>query len=397
MYFFVNTFTMTEYSMHPALRLIGYLCAAAAILGGIYLLYAGMHGASPANQTVMVVFGVALIPLGILIYKASSKLTVTVDDKVIVVETGFKRSEISLSEIDGYRTGEKDYFALIHKDGSKPLQIPKSIRQRKALLRWIEEHYIDVDEREREAETEALLEDDRYGNTREEREGALKKAQTIGKTATGVGLAVMLWTIVFPRPFPLVIYVVLAAPWVAVFLTWSQKGLLRLNKLKKSPYPSAIYLMMGPIFGLLIVVLHYNLYGFPAIAAMELIGLTAVLSLAAISALRTALSLEAKKNLAIGVIVLFAAMYSYSVLIFSDCYFDRSHGQVFTVQVTGKRISSGKTTSYYLEVTPWGKHTEGSEESVSQRFYNSVEPQDSVSIYLTQGKLGIPWYRLFKN
>jgi len=69
-------------------------------------------------------------------------------------------------------------------------------------------------------------------------------------------------------------------------------------------------MMMGPTFGLLIMVLHYNLYGFSAMACMELIGLTAVVSLAAIKALGTALSLEAKKNLAIGIIVLFAGLYS---------------------------------------------------------------------------------------
>jgi hypothetical protein len=386
---------MTEYSMHPVPRIFGYLCAAAAILGGIYLLYAGMRGATPSSQTVELVFGVALIPLGFLIYKASQKLTVTIDDRALVVETGFKSSEILLSEIDGYRRGEKDYFALVRKDGGKPLVIPKSIRKRGALLIWIEERYEDIDARERETETEAMLEDDRYGNTREERETALAKAKKIGTATTVAGLVLAFWPIVYPQPFPLVMYLALAGPWVGVYLTWSQKGLLRLSKTKKSPYPSAVYNMIGPIFGVMLVAFRYHLYGFPPIAWMELIGVTAVLFLVAISALRTALALEEKKNLAIGGIVLFTAMYSYSLLIFSNCYFDRSGGETFTVQVKDKRTSSGKTTTYYLEVTPWGKNAAGSEESVSRGFYNTVEPQDSVHIYLTQGKWGIPWYRFY--
>lgn len=64
------------------------------------------------------------------------------------------------------------------------------------------------------------------------------------------------------------------------------------------------------------------------------------------------------------------------------------------VAVTGKRISSGKSTSYYVSLSPWGRYTADDEVSVSKSFYQSVHTEESLRIFLNDGKWGVPWYRL---
>jgi len=61
------------------------------------------------------------------------------------------------------------------------------------------------------------------------------------------------------------------------------------------------------------------------------------------------------------------------------------------------RISKGKSTSYYITTTPWGRYTQPEEVRVSRSLYQGLQLGDSVNIYLQPGKLGIPWYFLDKK
>jgi hypothetical protein len=60
--------------------------------------------------------------------------------------------------------------------------------------------------------------------------------------------------------------------------------------------------------------------------------------------------------------------------------------------VIDKRISSGKTTSYYLELEPWGPFAEPEEAKISRDEYESVAVGDSVRTALKPGLLNTKWY-----
>jgi len=57
-------------------------------------------------------------------------------------------------------------------------------------------------------------------------------------------------------------------------------------------------------------------------------------------------------------------------------------------------VAHGKSTSYYLRLSPWGQFTKEHEFSVNRSFFNDVRRGDSVNILLSPGALDIPWYRL---
>jgi hypothetical protein len=316
-------------------------------------------------MTACLIFGVLLIPLGACLYREVSRLCITIDGDMLVMQHAFSTRSVVLADIDGYRVGEKNAFFLVIKNGEKSLKLPHGITRRKELLAWIKEKDEDVDGRERAAETEVRLEDSRYGGSREEREQNLQKAGKISKICTGAGFVLFFWFFLYPQPYEIVMLLLFVAPLVAIYLTWSFKGMVRLYSKKSSPYPTLFILIMFPIMAAgLNAFMRYDLYGFSATAWLLLAGMIAI--------------------------------YSYGLLIYTNCHFDRSPAEAWRVAVTDKSESHGKTTTYYLQLSPWGKYAGGKEVKVSRAFYQAVGTQDSVGVLLNKGKWGIPWYRVVR-
>jgi hypothetical protein len=67
---------------------------------------------------------------------------------------------------------------------------------------------------------------------------------------------------------------------------------------------------------------------------------------------------------------------------------------VYPAAVTGQRVSHGRSTSYYLTLSPWGPMTGAFETSVGRRLYNAVNLGDTVEVSLHSGWLHIPWYQV---
>jgi hypothetical protein len=388
---------MNEYPIAPGYKFLGLLFAAAFFFGGLFLLYYAFHAPTRAAMTACLIFGVSLVPLGVYLYKEVGRLCITIDGDMLVMQHAFSTRSIALGDIDGYRIGEKNAFFLVMKNGEKALKLPDGIARRKELLAWIKEKYEDVDARERAAETEVLLEDNRYGGSREEREQNLQKAGMIAKIGTGVGFGLLIWAFVYPQPYDLVMVLLFVAPLAAAYFTWSHKGLMRLYSKKSSPYPTLFLLIFFPILGAgYNAFFRYDLYEFSSAAWLTFAGLTALISVVALSVLREAVSAEAKKAGAVAYVVFMVAIYSYGLLIYSNCHYDRSPAEAWRVQVTDKHESHGKTTTYYLQLSPWGKYADGKEVTVSRAFYLAVAAQDTVGVLLNKGKWGIPWYRVVR-
>jgi hypothetical protein len=384
-----------EYRIATGWKIFAGIFAALCMAGAIFLIGV-MFKPSGSVPVGVVLFGIVFcVGLGLLLWLDTMRTLVVVDDQTLSSTRLFKSRSILLKEIKGYRKGEKDAFNLELVDGGKSLSIPQNLARRKELIEWIAERYEDLDAREREAETAVLLEDDRFGLTREDREIRLATARKFDTGATVAGFGLFIWAIFYPQPYELVMVLLFVAPWLAVGITWYFKGLLKLYKGKKSPYPSMIQLMgLTTAAALIVTAKSYNLYGFGQKGWSMLTGGTIAATIICIAACWQAIASSGKKMLTYILIFAMAAMYSYSLLIFSNCYYDKSPATVYHVAVTGKRVSSGKSTSYYVSLSPWGRYTEDDEVSVSKNFYQSVRTDDSIRVFLNDGKWGVPWYRL---
>jgi DNA-binding HxlR family transcriptional regulator len=64
----------------------------------------------------------------------------------------------------------------------------------------------------------------------------------------------------------------------------------------------------------------------------------------------------------------------------------------FSVGILSKEKSSGKTTSYWLQLEPWGPRAEPSRAYVPYRFWDATAEGATVPVRLRTGALGIRWY-----
>ena len=84
--------------------------------------------------------------------------------------------------------------------------------------------------------------------------------------------------------------------------------------------------------------------------------------------------------------------YSFGGLAQTNALLDHSEGRLFEVPVLTKRISSGKSTTYYFQVGPWGPRTEPNEVSVSRSLYQGTRVGQNICVWLRKGSLGLPWF-----
>jgi hypothetical protein len=231
----------------------------------------------------------------------------------------FNTRSVSLEDIDGYSQGTRGELFIQLKSGDKPFLLPQYLERRKELIEWVIRKYDDVDLREREIALNELMANDQFGVTVDERADRLKGAEMVGTISMIVGLALLFWALIYPRPFEIIMILLLAMPLIAVYITWSYKGMVKLYDSIKSPYPSVI---------------------------------------------------------------------------FFNCHYDQSRPETWRVAVQGKDKSTGKSTGYYLVLSPWGRYSEAKKVSVSSGLYEDVSRNDSVTVCLGEGRLGVGWYWL---
>ena len=383
-----------EYRISRGWKAFSIIIAAAFSIGAVYLI-SGVFKSSARAPLASLVGAFILIALAIYLYLFAMRTLLTVDKYAIKLVGVFSARAILPEDIDGYRIGEKNVFSIHVKNGGKALQIPGSLERRSELIEWFRQNYEDIDARALVAETEGLLANEQFGFTREDREARLQTAKKIETAATVGGFGIFFWSLFYPRPYEIVMLVLFVVPWVGVYITWYYKGLMKLYKKKSSPYPSVVQLMGFVTLGAFVSVLRsYDLYGFGKNALSLLIGAVLLVTVICGIACRQAILLSARKGLTYICIVVMAGLYSFSLLVFSNCYYDRSEPKVWEVQVTGKRIHRGKSTSYYVSLSPWGKYVDGKEVTVSKGFYSEVNEDDYLEVYLKDGKWGVPWYFL---
>jgi len=387
---------MIEYRISTRDKILQLVFAAAFSIGGIALFAAGFHGNGSAVPAA--VLGIFPILVGIFFYLETTRLRVTIDEQSMTVTHAFSSRSILLDEIAGFRRGEKNAILLDLKSGEKPLQLPGTLERRKELLEWLRERYTDIDGERLKEVTEAVLGDENLGLTPEIRVRRLNSARRLMVYGSLIVPFFIIVIFVAPRYSMTALILLLALPWIAIGLTWYFKGILRLYISKSKPYPSLFFVVLiAELMSFFIIMKTYDIYDYGRTFWVSLLSLSVVVLLVWAVACRAAIAGEQNRPAVLLCLFLVAAAHSYGLLIFSNCHYDQSTPQISRVEVSSKRISHGKSISYLLELSPWGRFTDGKEVQVSSSFFRSVDRGDSVSVHLKAGKWGIPWYEVRKD
>lgn len=202
----------------------------------------------------------------------------------------------------------------------------------------------------------------------------------------GLGVAMYL----IPDPHHLLIWVAVATPWLAVLAVAKYRPFYRFGGPRKSRLVDLSIPLFMPGFFLVITALtSISTVYWRSPLALTLLG-TLVLAGAALYVdpwLRRHLG-------AASVLTLLCCGYGYGAGVETNALLDHSVPASYAVPVLSKRISYGKSTTYYLGVPAWGPHPGSDEVMVPGWRYGTTRVGDTVCMLLRPGALRVAWYTL---
>jgi len=227
------------------------------------------------------------------------------------------------------------------------------------------------------------------------------RLNALTKSLNALGIVAGLWLIIFPFPYRITITVCACIPIAAFLVMALHKGMICLATKKGSaPVPSLTSALALPSMALALRtlkdfhILVYDHVWIPMIAICVIYSLLIYFWSAWPAELKASVGLRTM----VLIFVLFIGFgYGYGTVVAVNCLTDHSSPKAYTTVVFGKRISSGKSTSYYITVSPWGPQTTPQEISISRREYDRIKENDELLILLRNGTLGIPWFAIQPN
>ncbi len=332
---------------------------------------------------------IGLFTIG-LIDTIKGKFVITHDR--ISIDTTLTKRTLLLDEIKGYRLTGKYIFIEPNTKGKKQIKLSTYVEDKKEILVWLANHYRDLDELGAETEEQEILENKDFGSTKIEREQKLKKARTTTKVINWTAGIISAWTFFAPAPYEYLICALIPIPLIAVLILKLSKGIIRLEDRNDTAYPTVFAAIFFPGIVLAMRALSdYNIFNYENIW-LPVFTITGLI-MSVILIWNNEFSFRRPKGyfLALFFSVCFFA-FSYGSILGLNNILDESIPEIYNTQIQSKRISSGKSKSYYFMVTPWGPQKSTEEVSVSKDLYNELNNNDVVTIYFSKGRFGIPWF-----
>ncbi len=333
-----------------------------------------------------------LLGFGIYMLAQVARSRLVVDGTRIEVRGAFREQSADLGDIEGYRTIQTrygSYTQLQLKPSLGNISIPNSFDTDDIYLAWLH-RLTNLDERDRDDILAEVAQQAELGSTPEQRLQALPTARTRGvflSIVTGVAAAALFFAPVELR-IPSALLLV-TTPLVAALLLHRAPLLYAIFKQKADPRAELLFVPLIAGFGLLLPA-----RGVHFVSNQQLMSVAAPIALAYFAAYATAGRMGASRPGSWLGLLLFVALYGYSLAAVADTLTDHGQASTYSAQVLGKHISSGRYRSYRLNIAPWGPMEEPSRVGVSSTTYNAVMPGDEVCIQLHSGSLHIPWYRV---
>jgi hypothetical protein len=376
-------------------RIFAWIFLPPMLAGGVALLVMPFVGDEFEAFVAAIFVAVGLGLVALCVYGMADLLIsyVDVDDQKVTEKSPFGTKTLLLSEIKGVRQ-DKNYTHLVPKDpAKKKIKISTYVGKHRDLLEWLAaKGFDDLDVVESIREQEQILASEEFGATTAEREARLAEARQWAKVVNFVGIGAFVWALFIPQPYLVCILVNMAVPLAALVVIWFFRGLIRFDTRPNTAYPSVLFGLVAPGFGLAIrAVADFNILDHDSI--WKYVIMLAVTLGVLYFAIGNEFDLKKTKDkLALGSFVLMMAAYSYGALILINCLFDKSQGQTFEAVVVSKEINSGKSTTYYLHLEPWGPRVEEERVSVAKQDFDSAEPGEKVRLHLFEGLVGTKWF-----
>ncbi|HYH15874.1 MAG TPA: hypothetical protein VD794_11665, partial [Flavisolibacter sp.] len=208
------------------------------------------------------------------------------------------------------------------------------------------------------------------------------------------------WFVFYPKPYDMLLGTLLVIPIIGLLLNGLHKPSMAslveisVDKDGEDTYDVADFIDIAAWAILIRVLIDFE---FESIYSMVIPGtISCIIILAILFLTHKRIEHTTRNKWWIYISLIFnVSLYSYAGTYAANCTYDDSVPEVYTTQVLDKRISKGRrSTTYYIEVAPWGHHLDKEEISVPRSQYDELNVGDTVNIDYKNGLFNIPWYYL---
>ncbi len=301
------------------------------------------------------------------------------------------RRTMMRADIAGYRRVQRNNEApslafQSRRAGEKPLRVFMFADQ-PAFEHWLA-GIPDLDAEALARSQAELAADPALGADPAERKARLDRFGKIAKIYNYIQIGLCVWAWLWPRPYDLVIGLLLGAPMVTLILAlWGQGALsLGYDKTDARPKVGAMLFFVGCVLMIRAFDVALLQWAAPLTYAL-LIG--AALTAAMIGVDR---KLKASRGWLIAAVS--ASLFGWGAVVEIDSLADPTPTAIYQTTVTDKTVHHGKSTRWTVDLAAWGPAHGGSSMDVSEAAYDAVEVGQTVCVGLHHGALGVPWYEL---
>ena len=397
-------------------KVLNIICA--LVITGVFGIMSGVFIKDNPQSIKTLALGLLLFAFGLALsviwVAATFRAYLLYGEEGIEYCNGFsKPKRISLDELQSVNTNDYYIFVYYKKpDFIKPksVRISIDINNISTFYEWIlgkTENPILNKQIENFNEEIEDFKYNRYDNLSEdEQEALLRRARIVTKILwyAAILLGVICIASLFfinKLPFPLFrisLIACLAFPLVLFAVMKISKGLIRFNTANISIYPSVLsaFSIISSVMFILLILFVDEVIGSMKIlywtAAVDAVLLIIYMFCADSEELKGSGKLLGKISTVIACLILFT-MFSVGAVFSYNKEFDTSTPEIVATKVLDHDVHHGKSTSYYLTVSPWidGK-TESKKISVSSKAYKECQVGGTAYIHLYNGALGINWY-----
>jgi hypothetical protein len=329
-----------------------------------------------------------LLVVGLYLAALALRSQLIIDDAHVEVRGVLSWQSTELSDIEGYRTistRNGSYWRL-------QLKLGRAITIQKwfdcdDLRAWFQQ-LTDLDERDRSTMLDEIKQDQSLGATPDDRLNALKQAKQLNIALSVLTIVAGIVVLVYQGPVRLTAAVVLAlVPVMALYLLRSDPLLYAVGKPKRDPRTDLTVAVFVSGFGLMLagVAVHFAAY----LPLMEWGTLVAFFYIFTFSALTQK---GPRVPAFLLIMLIYAGVYSFGLVMAADTLLDDSPSTTYATSVVGEHETHGRSTSYYLDLAPWGPFSGTNKLSVSRSEYARAQIGDAVCLALRPGYLHAPWY-----
>ena len=389
---------MQVYKIAKLWRIISYVLAPIAMVPFGFLLLIPIIPNVDINLEVYYWF---LLPLSvtmlfvIIVAFVNTIIGKFVIDKNKIYTTGlFNNKQVYFNDIKGYRITEHFTFIESRNDKTR-IKLSNFYENRNELQDWLIWNYKNLNELEIIQEKQEILSKQDLGWTIEERESKFSKYKRLAKILNWSGGIIAIGTTLLLKASDYIILLCIVYPIFCLLAILFSKGLLTIDERNEAVYPSVFWAFFAPTSVVFLrALMYFKIYNYDNVWL-----LTAVIAFSFFFTLiinnRGFVFNKFEKTSTILIFSVFIVFgYSFGTVINLNCALDDSQPKKFKTIVLDKRITKGKSTNYYLTVSPWNNQKEPKEENTNETDYELIKKGDTITINFYEGKLNIPWYEI---